>query len=449
MRVLFTPWPTPAHLYPIVPLAWALQTAGHEVRIATHASIAGAIASSGLAAVPLGDPEHTPLGPGVPWQPEIEQKMERITEALGLEYPDRDHWDVLYKFMLPSMWDWFPYGASPSDPHRELDELVEFARYWQPDLVIWDPVCPIGAVAAKVTGAAHGRHLWGIDYFAWAMDRFAERAERPGQQPEENPLVETMRPACERYGVELDDELITGQFTIDPLPAAMRLPTATRTVPMRWEPYSAQTPLAPWLLRAPSRPRVGMSLGLSQRLFFADGWDQVPRLMEMVADLDIEVVATLDANQLSQVAALPDNVRTVDFVALNQLLPTCSVLIHQGGMGTFAAAAALGVPQLILDHDVENGWTVVETEDGEEGLATEKHTESTATATYVTERGAGLPLDIRQAVDVMRKNLVRLLEERSFRDGAAEVRADTLSAPTPNEVVSVLERLTTQHRSRT
>ena len=40
MRVMLTPWPNPAHLYPIVPLAWALQSAGHEVCIASHAALA-------------------------------------------------------------------------------------------------------------------------------------------------------------------------------------------------------------------------------------------------------------------------------------------------------------------------------------------------------------------------------------------------------------------------
>jgi UDP:flavonoid glycosyltransferase YjiC (YdhE family) len=446
MRVVFTPWPNPAHLYPLVPLAWALQTAGHEVRIATHASLAKAIASVGLAAVPLGDPSVSPLGPGEPWKPGTEEKMERITEALGLEYPDRDHWDVLYKFMLPAMWDWQPYGASPSDPHPEVDQLVDFARYWRPDLVIWDPCCPIGAVAAGVTGAAHGRMLWGLDYFSWAMDRFAERAEQPGG-PEENPLVETMRPSCERHGVEVTDELIVGQFTVDPLPSAMRLPTDTRTIPVRWEPFAAQIPLPEWLCRPPERPRVGLTLGLSQRLFFKDGWDHVPKLMDMVAELDIEVVATLNADQLALVKRLPDNVRTVDFVPLNQLLPTCSALIHQGGMGTFAAASALGVPQLIIDYEAEQGWTVVE-EDGEEALATEKHTESTITANYVTERGAGLPLDIRLSVDTMRKQLVRVLEEPSVREGAARLHADWLATPSPNEVVPSLEKLAAHARKR-
>lgn len=448
MRVVLTPWPNPAHLYPIVPLAWALQSAGHEVCIASHAALAKATASVGLAAVSLGDPNVTPIGPGNPWDRAVEQKMERITTALDLTDPaDRDLWDILYQFMLPSMWDFQPYGADPKDPHPELDQLVDFARSWRPDLVLWDPCFPIGAVAARACGAAHARMMWGLDYYSWAMDRFAERATRPGPGPEENPLVETMRPGAARHGVEVDDELLVGQWTVDPMPAGMRLPTSTRTVPVRWLPFSAQTPVPSWLYPVPDRPRVGLSLGLSQRLFFKDGWDHVPRLMDMVAELDIEVVATLNADQLALVPRLPDNVRAVDFIPLNQLLPTCSALVHQGGLGTFSAAVATATPQLIIDSDVANGVTTVE-EDGEEFLATEKHTESKLTADYVADNGAGLPLDLQFSVDTMRKQLVRVLDEPAFQQGADKLYEDALATPSPNQVVPVLEKLTARHASR-
>lgn len=39
MRVLFAVWPAVPHLYPAVPLAWALQGAGHEVSVASHADL--------------------------------------------------------------------------------------------------------------------------------------------------------------------------------------------------------------------------------------------------------------------------------------------------------------------------------------------------------------------------------------------------------------------------
>jgi glycosyltransferase len=141
---------------------------------------------------------------------------------------------------------------------------------------------------------------------------------------------------------------------------------------------------------------------------------------------------------------LPSNVRAVDYVPLNQLLPTCAVLAHHGGMGTFATAAAYGVPQLITDSDVDNALFAV---DAGNGAVAAKHIESSITAREVIKKGAGLSLDIRNLnADTMQKQLLRVLNEPSFRKGAADLRADLLAAPTPAEVIPMLERLTAEHK---
>ncbi|MBQ1076544.1 DUF1205 domain-containing protein [Micromonospora sp. C31] len=447
MRVLFALWPNPAHLYPLVPLAWALQSAGHEVRVASHPVLAESTLAVGLTPVAVGDPEIMPMGPGRPQPRSVKQRLDRITEALELTPADKEVWDVFYQFMLPSMWDFHPVGSTARDPHPVLDDLVAFARDWQPDLVLWDPCFPAGAVAARVAGAAQARLLWGLDYFASTMDRFAERATRPGPGPEENPLVETMRPAAERYGLEIDDELLLGQWTVDPTPPGVRLPTSVRTVPMRWVPYSGQTVLPRWLHHRPERPRVALSLGLSQRMYFKGGWDHVPGLLEMVSDLDVEVVATLNADQLAGMPTLPRNVRAVDYLPLTQLLPSCSAMVHHGGMGTFASAVALRVPQLITDSDDDNGMITIEADGLEWSMAT-KHIESSVTARCVAERSAGLVLDIKNlSVDAMRKQLVRVLDEPTFRQGADSLHDDLLATPSPTETVPVLEKLTRRYRA--
>ncbi|MFD8237383.1 nucleotide disphospho-sugar-binding domain-containing protein, partial [Streptomyces sp. NPDC059696] len=80
-------------------------------------------------------------------------------------------------------------------------------------------------------------------------------------------------------------------------------------------------------------------------------WGRTAKLLEAVAELDIEVIATLNDNQLAESGPLPDNVHTLDYVPLDQLLPTCSAVIHHGSTGTFAAASAAGLPQVVCDTD--------------------------------------------------------------------------------------------------
>jgi UDP:flavonoid glycosyltransferase YjiC (YdhE family) len=56
MRVLFVVLPHKSHFFCMVPMAWALSAAGHEVRVASQPDITAAITAAGLNAVPVGVP---------------------------------------------------------------------------------------------------------------------------------------------------------------------------------------------------------------------------------------------------------------------------------------------------------------------------------------------------------------------------------------------------------
>jgi UDP:flavonoid glycosyltransferase YjiC (YdhE family) len=160
-----------------------------------------------------------------------------------------------------------------------------------------------------------------------------------------------------------------------------------------------------------------------------EDWVPFSAVFEAVADLDIEVVATLNAKQLESVETIPNNVRVFDFFPLNVLLPTCSAVIHHGGGGAYGTALTHGVPQLIVS---QKGW--LDTVDKAKDIAA---------------RGAGLFVEPEGlTADVLRSTLVRLLEEPSFRAGAAQVQSEFLATPSPNDIVPLLEELTAKHRVR-
>ncbi|MBP2327132.1 UDP:flavonoid glycosyltransferase YjiC (YdhE family) [Kibdelosporangium banguiense] len=105
MRVLFTVASDAGRLHNLVPMIWALRTAGHDVKVA-------------------GRPDFTPV-------------INR-TGSIAVEV------------------------GAPGDPAWLADasavaELTEFAEVWRPDVVIADDRAPAGAVAAKATGAASVR----------------------------------------------------------------------------------------------------------------------------------------------------------------------------------------------------------------------------------------------------------------------------------------------------
>lgn len=66
MRVLITVPPIPDRLHHLVPLAWALRTAGHEVRVAGAPKFAETINLTGLVAVADDPVEHAEL-----WRPDL------------------------------------------------------------------------------------------------------------------------------------------------------------------------------------------------------------------------------------------------------------------------------------------------------------------------------------------------------------------------------------------
>lgn len=436
MRVAFALWPNPVHLYPMVPLAWALRAAGHEVYVVSHPALTEAATASGLPFVPVCDADAmpVPMGPGNAYTEE-RPKVDRITEALNIPEAGRDRWNIFSQFLLPAMWDFNPYQGTADLP--AMDGLVTFFENWRPDLVIWDPCFPGAGVAARAVGARHARYT-GPDIVGWCVDTFDELTALPGAPAVDNPLVETVRPMAEKYGVPVDRETLLGQWTLNPMPAAINWPVDTTMVPVRWIPHANAEPLPEWLYPVPERPRVALSLGLSMRIYMATGWDYVQVLLEALSGLDVEVIATLNDKQLSGVTEIPDNVRVVDYVPLDQLMPTCSALIHHGGFGTTIAAATSRVPQLVVDF-VDEDVTAVAA-DG--GVAATRYVVAPTTVGFVTGHGAGEVVNLsRPSVETIRAQITRVLTDESYQRGADRLYGDLLATPSPTEIVGLLEKL--------
>ncbi|MEU5884527.1 activator-dependent family glycosyltransferase [Spirillospora sp. NPDC047279] len=427
MRILFTTFAAKVHMYSQVSLAWALRTAGHEVCIASQPDMVEDITRTGLTGVGVGEAL------------DLEERMKQVDDNLGdeetrrgsdgeaeLDLTEMRPEMLTHDYLLGMFTAMTAVVFQNQCPEPMVDDLVTFARTWKPDLVIWDTLTFAGPVAAKASGAAHARLLFGLDHVGRTRRAFLDELDRLPPELRDDPQREWLTWTLERYGCEFDEDTVTGNWTIDPTPAWIRFPLDLNYIPMRYVPYNGPSTVPEWLYERPKRKRICLTLGLSHREVQGGDEISIADLFEAVDGLDAEVVATFDPSQVKSLR-VPDNVRAVDFVPLNDLLPTCSAIVSHGGSGTFATALRHGVPQLILPSRI---W------------------DSTYKAERLEEQGAGMCVQDAAALSPkeLRERLVRLLEEPSYARSAAMLRQELIGTPSPNAVVPALEKLTAEHR---
>jgi glycosyltransferase (activator-dependent family) len=420
MRILFTTYPEKTHFLAMAPLAWALRTAGHEVRFASAPKFADTITQAGLTAVPVGSNRDL-------WQV-MAQDTDWLSVGMnGIPVPyDAADWpeeQVSWKYLK------FGYDLHVPRWHKMsnvplVPDLVKFCQEWQPDLVVWEPSTYAGAIAAEACGAAHARLLFSIDTFGVTRERFLKLNAQRAPQDQADPMRDWLEPYARKYEFDYTEDLVTGQFTISIMPPALRVEADHHYVPMRYVPYGGPVSVPKWLQHEPERPRVAITMGISTADVIGDAIN-LPELFAALAELDVDVVATLKKKFQEYLPSVPDNVKLVEFAPLDHLIPTCAAVVHHGGIGTLLTTAMHGKPQLIVT------W----------------NSDGPSLAQKVAAQGAGLALNLSQASGALiMDRLTRLLVEPGYRQDAELLREQVMAMPTPNEVVRDLEKLAIDHK---
>ncbi|MEV6926519.1 activator-dependent family glycosyltransferase [Dactylosporangium sp. NPDC051485] len=433
MRVLIVSFPWRTHLFTLVPLAWALRAAGHEVRVASEPEMTDAIVGCGLTAVPVGPGTET-MGDRMrrAWRegmlptPDLAPPMGEPVELFELG-PDRRRLDWKE---LNRLYDTLVVPRAELSNTPMLDGLVAYCRSWRPDLVVWNAVTFAAPIAAEAVGAAHARVLYSVDLYTRIRDDYLRvQAEQPPQERVDH-FRDWVTAAAARHGVPFSEDLVDGHVTIDQLPPSFRLPSALPTLSTRFVPFNGPAVIPDWLSAPPPRRRVLMTSGLS-----VTDWpelrvvplDRVQDILDHVADLDIELVLTIPGPLQDRLRA-PANTRLVEYVPMAAILPTCAAVVHHGGTGSFGTSIAYGVPQLMLSQALD----------------------APIKGRRLTELRAGLsiiPDDVTGAG--VRDALLRLLDDPAFAEGARRLRDEALAQPAPADTVHALERLVATRRSGT
>jgi hypothetical protein len=407
-RVLFTVSDWRGHYFCMVPLGWALQAAGHEVRVTCSTGQVETVNQAGLTPVPVldgGGPDVATLArmtlyadavlgrrtlPGLPLHPLTGHAMRSLTE-------------VDMRVEAPGLWT-----AAKMAARRKCDGAVRYARLWRPDLVVHDVMAAEGALAARVVGVPSV-------YFAPGL--FGTVEAEPGLDLRVADPVDEF----ERYGVGPWDR---GQieYAVDPSPdkaipplgSALRLPT-------RYIPYNGPGVPPTWAGRRPAgRRRVCVLWGNSATSVFGPEVPALRYAVEAAVAEGVEVVLMASAQQVEALGGLPPSVRPLADSPLHLLLETSDALIHHGSDNCYLNAAAAGLPQLGLalnDDQIIFGRRMEPT-------------------------GASLTLPgLAADRDSVRHAVASLLADPSLPDAARALQADMAAQPSPADLVETLEQL--------
>ncbi|MFD0026417.1 nucleotide disphospho-sugar-binding domain-containing protein [Streptomyces sp. NPDC058382] len=384
MRVLILSSPESTHFTCMVPLAWALRGAGHEVLVAGQPDIIPMARSAGLNTVSVGrqffgkdlltpplPPDKRPIEIVGPLTPKMTMIGSRV-------------WVLHSRYLAP--------------------RYLEVARRFKPDLVVseifdWSACMVGGALRIPVVS-----HRWGVDPMSHLMRATAE---------------DLLRGACERLGIE--GGLPQPDLLLDPAPPELLVAGAPAGAPIRHIPFNGTGAVPARLRERGDRPRVCVSMG--RQTIALGGLPMFRGIISAFGDLpETDAVMTVQQEFLDELGTIPANVTIIPPTPLNGFIDTTDAVVTHGGANTLLTVASFGVPQLILPQ-------LVDQFEGGDLL-----TAADAGLSLRTAEAQNDPAQVAAAVS-------SLLADERITKGAASLAESMAAMPSPAAVVRDLENL--------
>jgi UDP:flavonoid glycosyltransferase YjiC (YdhE family) len=306
VKVVLAALPAFGHVYPVVPLAIALERTGAEVVFATGENFASRL------------PARTIPGAEQSWEfshatSEIERRMNQsgggaLVEGLG---------QTLFVELCA------PYV---------VDVMTAALRRERPDLVVFEQTnvgAAMAAYATSVRAVCLAIVGWGRQW-STIYDVVAELIRAPSASA----LAEVL---------------------IDPHPAFLADVDATPPFPavaMRPTPWSPSGTVPAWLLQPRAAPRVYLTMGT------VFGTVDVLRAAALeIAGCGCDVlVATGPGIEPDALGDLPAVVHVEKEVPQTHVLPYVDLVVHHGGTGTVIGSLSRGLPQIVMPQGADQFW---------------------------------------------------------------------------------------------
>jgi UDP:flavonoid glycosyltransferase YjiC (YdhE family) len=381
LRMLFCVQPSFGHLYPLMPLALAARTAGHDVVFATGADFVPRLRALGFETHQVGI--------------SVQQGVQELLGAQSGPPPEgsQQDWDMFGRIFLGPL------------ARRTTEDLLPLLDRLMPNLVIYGHFNFGAAVAAALTEVPAICHSLARAMSAELRQIFT------------GTRLDALWAHYRRFPMPLD--IFWGNTYLDIYPPSLQEPSIFDSpfrIPMRPVPWSEPTGVMPTWVSTRSRPLVYLTLGT---VLFGSG-DGLRAAVEGLSALGVDVLVALGSHDLSVLGSVPAGVHVERFVNQADVLSHVDLIVHHGGSGTTIGALSKGLPQLILPQGFDQFIN----------------------AGMVVSAGLGLSLE---PVSVSPESVVEaarlLLGDSSYRDAAGSASREIAAMPHPMDVLPTLVSL--------
>ena len=383
MNALITCTPGLGHFHPLVPLARALQSAGHDVTFVTSPSFRPWIERAGLPAVTA----------GADW---TESEPEKA-------FPDLDgsprELDGLIKLVTASF---YRAGAVL------IPQLLQLVDARRPDLLIHEQeefTTPLVAERAGLPWATVGL-CYRLPFAAVQGASDLWNQARAGLRLPPDPDMARLWPYL---------FLDSYPPSMHPVPVADSMKNAHPLRPVADQAPGDEPSRLPEALL--NRPTIYVTMGtVFNRV---DG--TFSAILEALADENVNVIVTVgETGDATSLEPVPGNAHVVRYVPQSDILPRADVVVSHCGRSTMLAALSHGLPILGLPLGADQFYNAFRVSACGAGLSLDQHHRT--------------PGDIRTAVRT-------LLSERVYRLNARRLAREIESMPPPGRAVDLLARL--------
>jgi UDP:flavonoid glycosyltransferase YjiC (YdhE family) len=394
MRVLFTVQPSIGHLHPLVPVAKALEEAGHGVAVCSAPSFGPEVEAFGL----------THIGAGLDW-------LASDQSTWGAFPPMPPPGPDFGRFVVTMFADITARSMVP--------DLLEIARDWKPDLIVREGMEYGGGITAECLGIPHasvaGNAYGAVDspdvhYFPGNRRLVAQPLARHREQFGLPPDPDVCMPFRHLHMC-----FTPPRWDGDDVPRPANARFLKHVSALR-----PNVELPDWVATLPERPTVLACLGTV--------FNRTPGVLEAITEgLRTEplnlIVVFGEFEDPARFGPQPSTVRLVPCLSQPRLLRHCDLLITHGGFNSVKEALAEAVPMVVVPITADQPYSASRC--AALGVA------------EVVEPGGRSPENIRAVAR-------RVLGDPSYRGNAKAFQTEMAALPGPDEMVKMLEALDRQ-----